>query len=173
MKNILLIILVGGLVLGGGWLMMSRKTEEEPGPAPTAIPTAVTTIAVKESVPLPTEEDIIRTYFNLIDEKRIPEAIEMMSQKAIGDESSKQAWGVQLNSFRSIKVENIEACKDEPCVWEDNQKEFKVSLSVQLDPKAAEAPIPYYGYDEGSNIRWLILDKEENVWKITGLGTGP
>lgn len=40
-------------------------------------------------VPLPTEEDIIKNFFQLINEKKIPEAISMMSKEIANDDSTK------------------------------------------------------------------------------------
>ncbi|PIP52770.1 hypothetical protein COX08_04675, partial [Candidatus Beckwithbacteria bacterium CG23_combo_of_CG06-09_8_20_14_all_34_8] len=59
-------------------------------------------------VPLPAGHDIVNLFFNLINEKRIPEAIEMMSETAVPDDSAKQAWGVQFNAIKSISVIDIE-----------------------------------------------------------------
>lgn len=163
------------MILVGGWVLIDQRKGTAINQTPPKI-SSTKTESQKETgqtVPLPTEEDIIRTYFNLINEKRIPEAIEMMSQKAVQDDSSKQAWGVQLNAIRSIKVESIKPCQDEFCILQENQKEFEVSLQVEVDPKTADAPIPYYGWNEGSNLRWVILEKEGNLWKVLGIGTGP
>ena len=125
-----------------------------------------------QTVLLPSGEDIVRTFFELINEKRIPEAVNMMSKTAVGDESQKQAWGVQFNAFTIIKAKSIEAF--DKSSWTNDQQEYKVDLSVQMKPEAANEQIPYYGYNLGeNNIRWVILVKENNLWKVQGIGTGP
>lgn len=144
----------------------TTQTVNQPTPAessPTAKNTAI--------VPLPTGEDIVRTFFELINEKRIPEAVNMMSKMATGDESQKQAWGVQFNAFTSIKAKSIEAFSKE--TWTDKEQEYKVNLTVQMKTEAANAVMPNYGFDNGDNIRWVILVKEDNLWKVQGIGTGP
>jgi len=125
-----------------------------------------------QSVPLPSGEDIVKTFFELINEKKIPEAVSMMSKIAIGDDAQKQAWGVQFNAFTSLKTKSIETY--DKSSWTEDQQEYKVNLSVQMKPEAADEQIPYYGYNIGdNNIRWVILVKENNLWKVQGIGTGP
>ena len=123
------------------------------------------------SVPMLQEADIVRIFFTLINEKQINDAISMMTPKMIGDESQKQAWGVQFNSFKSLKVSNVEESMKEE--WSDSQHNYKVTLDVQMKPEAAQVPIPYYGWDEGSNIRWVTLEKISGIWKISSIATGP
>ena len=127
-------------------------------------PTSTTTTD-QSGVPLPSQEDIVQTFFNLINEGRIPDAVGMLSSKATSDESSRQAWGVQFNIFKQINLSKIESAEDNI---------FKVTLTVDLKPEAASIqPIPNYGWDNGKNIRWLKLEKENNLWKIDGIATGP
>ena len=124
------------------------------------------------SVPLPTGEDIVRNFFQLIDEKKITEAVMSMSKINTENDSTKQAWGVQFNAFESIKLKSIEAY-DKPS-WTSDQQEYKVNLSVQMKPEATSGSIPNYGFDNGdNNIRWIIINKENNLWKVQGIGTGP
>lgn len=135
----------------------TKTVSTVPSPVPTQS-------SLKESreVPLPTQEDVVRTFINLIAEKRISEAVGMVD---ISDESQKQAWGVQLNSFESISLKNIE---------KNGEDAFKVTLTVKMNPNSANNPIPYYGYDNGDNVRWIGLEKgSDNLWKITGFATSP
>jgi len=120
--------------------------------------------ALLRHVPLPTEEDIIRTFFELIDEARIPEAVAMMSVEAVPDDSYKQAWGVQFNALDSIKVSKIEPYGQEN--WSPSSHTYKVNLEVTVSENAANAPIPYYGWENGDNLRWVEIVKEGDFWKI-------
>lgn len=122
-------------------------------------------------VPLPLEEDIIRAFFNLINEDRPADAISMMTQSAVGDDTSKQTWGVQFNSFKSVSVSKIEPSMQEE--WIATKHTYKVTLDVQMKPEAQSVPIPNYGWDNGLNIRWIPLEKVDNIWKIAGIATGP
>jgi len=122
-------------------------------------------------VPLPQEEDVIRTFFNLIGEGRPADAISMMTQSTIGNDTSKQTWGVQFNSFKSVSVNKIEPSMQEE--WTATKHTYKVTLNVQMKPEAQSAPIPNYGWDNGLNIRWIPLEKVDNLWEIAGVATGP
>ena len=118
-----------------------------------------------EDVSLPSDEDIVRLFFNLINEKRIPEAIYMMTDEMIGDDSSKQAWGVQFNEIQSVGVQNIEPFNPEQ--WTDTKEIFKVTLEVYVSSDAKDAPIPYYGWGDNPNIRWVVLEKDsDGSWKM-------
>ncbi len=121
---------------------------------------------------LPTEEDIIRLFFNLIDEGRIPEAIEMMSASMVPDDSSKQAWGVHFNAINSIQVSEIKPYNQKS--WDESKHKYEVLLNVDISEDSANAPIPYYGWVTGLNSRWIILEKDESdMWKIASISTGP
>lgn len=148
----------------------SVQTTTPDTPVPENTPALENTPAETSAVPLPTEEDIVRTFFELINEKKIPEAISMMSNSMVGDESSKQAWGVQFNALNSIKVSKIEPAMQER--WGENSHEYKVTLDVKVSSDAANAPIPYYGWDNGSNIRWVEIVRENGLWMVNSLATG-
>jgi hypothetical protein len=122
-------------------------------------------------VPLPSENSTIRTFFELINEQRIDSAISMMTPSLTGDDTQKQAWGVQFNSFEKITVTKIEESMKE--TWTEKNHSYKVTLDVQMKPEATKAPIPYYGYENGANIRWIALEKMGDLWKIGGIATGP
>ena len=186
MINSKIIVILTGLVilLGGSFLIFNKKgndlksvetntqTEETNEiTIPTTKPSIATENEKSNIVPLPQEEDIIRAFFALINEKRIPDAIAMMNPVFAGDDSSRQTWGVHFNAIKKIEVKSIEpGMKDD---WSENSHVYKVMLDVSMKPEAVNAPIPNYGWDEGSNIRWVSLEKISSVWTISGIATGP
>jgi hypothetical protein len=126
---------------------------------------AVATPTPQAQVPLPQGTDIVRNFFNLIAEGRIPDAIAMMTPSAVPDENAKQAWGVQFNAFKKITVKNVEP---------SGENTYKVTLDVLMKPEAANVqPMPYYGWGDGEFVRWISLEKVNNVWKVVGIATGP
>jgi hypothetical protein len=161
MNKIILVFILVGLFFGGAWFFSQRQKSGVSNAGETPAPTL---LEKSQSVPLPTQEDIIRTYFNLISEKRIPEAVSMMSQKAIGSDANKQAWVLQLASLTSLKVEKIERVEGDS---------FRVDFQATVSPDGANLPIPYYGYSNGANTRFVPLVKEDGLWKIDDLATGP
>jgi len=114
-------------------------------------------------VSMSTQEEVVRTFFNLVSEKKVPEAVVMLSQKAASDDSTKQAWAAHLATFESIQVEKIERLGGDT---------FRVDLKVQVSQEGANASVPYYGWSNGKNTRWVKLAKEKESWKIDELATG-
>jgi len=161
--GIVILVVVGLVVIFGNKKGNETKNPTTQTIAETAVPTVT-----KSVVPLPQETDIIRTFFNLIEEKRPSDAVGMM---AVTDDSQKQAWAVQFNAIMSMKVLDIAPSMQEE--WNETKHTYKVTLDVKMNPNSANAPIPYYGWDNGNNIRWIALEKSGNVWKVQGIATGP
>jgi len=57
--------------------------------------------------------------------------------------------------------------------WSEKNHEHKVTLNVRVSSQVANAPIPNYGWENGSNLRWVEIVKEDEVWKINQIATGP
>lgn len=126
------------------------------GPSPTS----------SASVTLPTGEDIVRTFFTLINEKRIPEAVAMLSQEAAPDETTKQTWGVNFNSLESITVKSINEWQKEG--WTEKEMTYKVVMVAKVKPESS-----FRAWDDGENTKWINLKKEADLWKIFQIASGP
>jgi len=118
-------------------------------------------------VPLPQEEDIINNFFSLIETGDISKAVSMMKIK---NDSEKQAWAGQFNAFNYVQVLKIEKASENE--WSDNKHIYKITLDVIMKPESGSAPIPYYGYQNGQNIRFITLEKDGSLWKIAEIGGG-
>jgi hypothetical protein len=123
------------------------------------------------SVPLPRGEDIIRSFFALINDKRIPDAVSMMAPSSVPDESAKQAWGVQFNALNSVKITSM--TPSDKANWNTNQEIYQVNLATTVNPNSKNAPIPYYGWNDGTDTKWIEIEKVGKIWKIKGIATGP
>lgn len=127
------------------------------------------TSAKGDSVPLPQGEDIVRNFFSLINEDKISEAVNMLTPMNISDDSNKQAWGVQFNAFEKITIKQIK--KTDNSIGENT---YRVTLDVKMKPGAENAqPMPYYGWGDGEFVRWVSLEKIDNVWRVGSIATGP
>jgi len=135
------------------------------------IPTVSVQPTKSDTVPIPTETDIIRTFIALINEHRAADAVAMLAPDQVKDDNNKQAWAVQFNAFSTLTVTSIEPALQED--WSDTRHEYKVVVDATMKPESASAPIPYYGWGNGSNTRWVMIVKSGTVWKISGVGTGP
>jgi len=123
----------------------------------------------KSSIPLPQGKDIVKNFFNLINEGKVADAVNMLTPNNTSDESNKQAWGVQFNAFEKITVKQIELA-GEPA----GNNTYKVTLDVKMKPGTENTqPMPYYGWGDGEFIRWVSLEEVNNTWKVSGIATGP
>lgn len=125
-------------------------------------------IVDKDTLPLPKEEEIIRNFANLIDEGKADEAASMMK---VNDETERKMWAEHFSMINYFKVKGIEKTNEGD--WTEDRHQYKVILEVQMNPKSANAPIPYYGWKNGENTRWITLEKVEGLWKIAEIATGP
>lgn len=166
------------LILPGGFVIFSLFLLSGCGQLPSQTQTninapgdSVLENQNKSIIPLPSEISIIRTFFELINEQRAADAVSMLAPETVGDNTQKQAWGVQFNAFQKITAEKIDKSLEEN--WTETSQSYKVTLDVQMKPEAAKAPIPNYGFENGTNLRWVTLKKIDNLWKISGIATGP
>ncbi len=163
-KIILLAFLANSCFLFG--CTFSAKKVITPAEPPSASPTTSPKSESESEVPLPTGEDIVRTFFELINEKRIPEVVAMLSSTAAPDESTKQTWGVNFNTLETISIKTIEEWQKS--AWTENQITYKVVVVAKLKPNPQ-----FYAWDNGENTKWINLVKENRLWKISAIASGP
>lgn len=162
MKKIILIIVISVILIIVGISIFVENNREKP---------CSSCMKSKADVPLPTEEDIIRNFFSLIDEDRPIEAVMMMDGSSAGDDSQKQDWAVQFNAIETIEVVKIEPSMTEG--WNELSHIYELTLDVKMKPESENAAIPYFNWSDGENKRWVTIVLENDTWKISGIGTGP
>jgi len=112
----------------------------------------------QNEVPLPTGENVVRTFLELISGKKIPQAVEMLSANASPDETTKQMWGVNFNSIKKLEIKSIER----------SGNTFKVNLILEVNNPGE------YNWENGENLRWIsIVKNSSDIWKIDSIATGP
>jgi len=169
MQKIIIGILLISISIFGFAYLNGRKQNT----TTTILPTSYIThpSISQNTVPPPQETDVIYTFFNLINEKKISEAVMMMSSNIVDNDSTKQSYGVQFSAMKEVKVLKMsDSMKDN---WTETKHQYMVSLEIAMDSSSANNPIPYYGFEKGENIRFINLIKENSQWKIEGLATGP
>lgn len=77
---------------------------------------------------------------------------------------------VQFANIFSFKLLKLEKSNEDE--WTSTKHIYKVLLDVKMDPRSADAPIPYYGWQDGENTRWIVLEKVNGQWKIAEIATG-
>lgn len=133
--------------------------------------TPTQTSTSQAQVPLPQETDIVHSFFNLIGEHRAADAVSMLAPDQVSNDSQKQAWAVMFNAFQTVSVKSVASSMPEE--WSSDRHTYRVTMDVTMKPEAANAAIPYFGYENGTNIRFITLEKVGSLWKVDGIATGP
>ncbi|MEA3356855.1 MAG: hypothetical protein U9Q67_00225 [Patescibacteria group bacterium] len=125
-----------------------------------------------ELAPDPTEEDVIRLFFSLIDEDRPDEAVLMMSDNMVGTDpvqmnSTMQAYAVTFNEWNSVQTLEVEEYDREN--WSMNSRVYKVTVAIEFK----ENPEYNLNWDDGENTRWIRILRTEQGWQIDNIATGP
>jgi len=112
---------------------------------------------------------VISQFIALINDHRVSDALAMMGPELVPD-ADRAAWTRQFSAIKSIHVMDIRSAdtgRSGPCF------EYKVTLEADVSSEAANAPIPYYGWDDNPNLRWIKLCPRGDQWLISSIGTGP
>lgn len=125
----------------------------------------------QESVASIRDYDVIYSFFKLIDDDQISDAVMLMNPKILKDETLKQSWGVQLNAFDNVVLKSVEAYDQEE--WKENRHKYMVIFDADMKAETANESIPYFGYESGDNTRWIAIEKINGNWYINGIATGP
>ena len=98
-------------------------------------------------------QDVINVFANLINEGKITEAKSLLKIESDG-------W----NNFSEFRIKSLKETGDHV---------YEVDVEVTLKRDLQDLAIPNYGWVNGVNKRWFTLVKDGNIYKITGIGTGP
>jgi len=156
---IVLVFVVPVIVL----FLLGNLSRKQINNSPSPVPSSSTS---SQNVPLPSKEDAVRTFCNLIDEGKITQAVSMMDIK---DDEVRQSWGVYLNNFSSFKLMNIKKSG-----VDETGNSFEADIDVKLKKNLTDLPIPNYGWENGVNKRWIsVVDTGRGLYKISEIATGP
>ncbi len=154
-----------------------------PPPVDEPEETSKETISTKEQSEKTTEEDelkitpedIIRAYYKYIDEGKFEKAYELFSSSFIPSteslddfvEGMKHVWaGAKVVSIQPIKEWFKQ--KDLPQPPHTIETENKKWFAVEVNMKWKKDWIPIV--PEGVNLVFIEVVKEDNTWKISGMG---
>ena len=113
--------------------------------------------------------ETISQFIASIDDHRVGDALAMMSPELVPD-TDRAAWARQFAAIKSIRVMDIRPADTGGrglCF------QYKVTLKAEVAAEAANEPIPYFGWDEDPNLRWIELCPRGDKWLISSIGTGP
>ena len=124
------------------------------------------------NAPLPNDTDFINMFFQTLQEKNTATSLAMMAFTSETSEAEIKEWEKYLTSFKKAEVKNIEPANKS--TWTDTKHFFKVTANVEMEPEAANAKIPNYGWQNGDNIKWIELAKgADGLWRVSEIATGP
>lgn len=163
-KNIILLLLIFNAGFFSVACSQTRNTQFQTTPQEQS----------KNQSPIPSPpvsslsgEDTIRIFFNLIDEKRISEAIALLDTSLVSTTIDQQLWEKTFSAFKTVTIQEILVVLKETAPSSSLQQ-YKVTLNVQL-----QKTNPDILWKTGENIRWISVVKNDNLWKIKEIATGP
>jgi hypothetical protein len=113
----------------------------------------------------------LEEFFVLVNARRIDDALAVIHPKMVETDAQRQGWRSHLEAIRSIHVSDVEPYAME--TWTDRCQKFKVILEAYVADTPA-APIPFYGWQDNPNIRWITMVLgEKSAWQIQEIATGP
>jgi hypothetical protein len=113
----------------------------------------------------------LEEFFVLVNARQTDDAIYIMHPKMVETDAQRQAWRSHLKAIRSIRVTDVEPVAVE--AWTSRCQKFKVTLEASVADTPA-SPIPFYGWLDNPNIRWITLVLgEKGAWQIYEIATGP
>lgn len=169
LRTLILIVFLGFTLTG---CASNTSSTADMGPGINAFHPPDTSPPTEKPVPPPNGEDIVRTFIELINEGRLPEALSMLTAKEMPSEDAQKSWQAQFSIFKEINVTNVQPY--DQSTWKPNENIYKVTMSVKLKPSTDDSLLPNFGWDDGENIRFITIVKDsQNIWKVDGIGTGP
>jgi hypothetical protein len=114
-----------------------------------------------------TSDDIIRYFFELIDQGITTEAADLLDSSLAPDSNSKQQWKSAFDGFESVEVTSKEPFNEQS--WTDSYRIYKVGLNIEIKPERMQELINW----NGQGIRWISIIKTDDTWRIGAIATGP
>ncbi|MDO8948006.1 MAG: hypothetical protein Q7U88_12740 [Desulfocapsaceae bacterium] len=113
----------------------------------------------------------LEEFFVLVNAQQADDALTIMHPQMVETDAQRQAWRSHLEAIRSVHVMDVEPVSVE--TWTFSCQKFKVTLEAYVVDTPA-APIPFYGWHDNPNIRWITMVLGENSgWQIHEIATGP
>jgi len=109
------------------------------------------------------QQAVVSSFLDNLANLKIQDALAMMD----ANDNTKQSWGVNFNTIKSLKVNRVEeAFKEE---WTSTRQNFKVELEVKVNSEGEQM-----GWENGKNFRWVTLEKNSiGIWLIHELANNP
>lgn len=118
------------------------------------------------AVPQPTDPYVIRHFFELADEGKVNESLDLMIGAMAQDDDYQKILEISLDNFYYVKVRTLDQFR--PDLWTENKHKYILRLDVQLnDPNLPT------GWQNGENVRYVTVSKIGDQWKISEINAAP
>ncbi len=107
-------------------------------------------------------------FLALINEGLLEKAVGMMDDFAVPDNASKEMWIQNLSSIQGFELFWGLCYEENKENWTDDEQVFRIEIII---PDTCDCE--QYGWSHGENIRWVILRKYDQMWKIHAISTSP
>ena len=114
----------------------------------------------------------IEEFAALVTAHQAEDAMSVLGDELTSTEDDRRFWRLQLTAIRSMRIRSLSptAVGD----WTEERQIFKLVLDVDVTEHAADAAIPYYGWEDTPSIRWVTMElSSRGQWQITSISTGP
>lgn len=117
--------------------------------------------------------DTIRAFWALVDRDQAAAAVAMLDPSAAPDDASRAAWRASFESIDAVQVSGVEPW--ERGAWAQGTERYQVTLAIRTRPDdpALAPPIPHYGWQDGSNVRWMEIRMSGATGLVASIATGP
>jgi hypothetical protein len=120
---------------------------------------------------LPSDTDSIALLFQAINQKNSAITLAVMDPTAIQTEADKKGWAEQFAAFEKVELKSIEVSNKD--AWKDNEHIYKIVVNAKMTAASAKAMIPYYGWGDGDNTKWVTVRKgTDELWRVVGFASG-
>lgn len=98
--------------------------------------------------------EMVRNFFTAISQGNGDAAASMLTTMMVSSEAGRKKYADQFNSFQKFELVDLKYVKENT---------YQARLEVEIKPGS---DIEKYGWVNGSNTRWVITEKDNNIWMI-------
>jgi hypothetical protein len=117
--------------------------------------------------------EVIRAFWALVDRDQAAAAAAMLDPSAAPDDATRAVWRANFESIDAVQVSGVVPW--EQGAWAPGVERYQVTLAIRTKPEdpARAPPIPHYGWEDGSNVRWMEIRVSGATGLVASIATGP
>lgn len=108
------------------------------------------------------QQALAENFIQNIADKKFDKALAMMD----ANESTKQGWRENFNQIKSLQIKFVEPYLREE--WSAAREMYKFTLEASVTAKGEQ-----WGWNNGENFRWVVVEKNGDNWQVHELANNP